>query len=518
MSRWARRAPCCSRASSLPGLVALAHRRRRRRGRARSTATRYLARSGRFASRAGGREQVAFYLRGRARSATAPKRRRACCAAAAGASCSSATRDALQSLEQSTGNEAIDRLINRNLLFAYFYARRPRARRRAVLSRSHARAVERPRRDGARLGSAHVDDSGGAARRSAARARAAAAHVRAARLRAGPRRPLPRRHAVRAGLRARGRRELRRSRPTDTFATRATIASSTSRRSPTRCISRAEDLDARRDKRVPLYSTEVSPSGAPAAHPFTLHANAAAAQALDVLRRTLDEETARGLQDPDAVRAAINAPLRRRDDGQPRDVRVGDRSRGHRRRWTTIRRRRCSGCRCIEAVARQDSTYRRTVKQIDVTPHLVRAAVRAAGRPGRDERYLQWLRRAPLDGGLAAEVVDADGTRGRERRRCVAVGTARVDGVVRGERAWGAAVGGLDRGRVRLRLARSASIYFGARGNSSVGRAQPCQGWGRGFESRFPLSRGEGRVEGCSLALPLFRAKSHCSASAQTAL
>ena len=27
----------------------------------------------------------------------------------------------------------------------------------------------------------------------------------------------------------------------------------------------------------------------------------------------------------------------------------------------------------------------------------------------------------------------------------------------------------------------------GFRGNSSVGRAQPCQGWGRGFESRFPL-------------------------------
>ena len=26
-------------------------------------------------------------------------------------------------------------------------------------------------------------------------------------------------------------------------------------------------------------------------------------------------------------------------------------------------------------------------------------------------------------------------------------------------------------------------------GNSSVGRAQPCQGWGRGFESRFPLQR-----------------------------
>ena len=26
-----------------------------------------------------------------------------------------------------------------------------------------------------------------------------------------------------------------------------------------------------------------------------------------------------------------------------------------------------------------------------------------------------------------------------------------------------------------------------SRGNSSVGRAQPCQGWGREFETRFPL-------------------------------
>ena len=155
----------------------------------------------------GGREQVAFYL------AVGPERDGA--EATGGVlrrrgwrELLSSTRDALQSLEQSTGNEAMDRLINRNLLFAYFYARRPRARRRAVLSRSHARAVERPRRDGARLGSADVDDSRGATRRSVARARAVAPHVRAARLRAGPRRALSRRHAVRAGLRARGRREL----------------------------------------------------------------------------------------------------------------------------------------------------------------------------------------------------------------------------------------------------------------------------------------------------------------------
>ena len=32
-------------------------------------------------------------------------------------------------------------------------------------------------------------------------------------------------------------------------------------------------------------------------------------------------------------------------------------------------------------------------------------------------------------------------------------------------------------------------------GNSSAGRAQPCQGWGRGFESRFPLQLTLGYAE-----------------------
>ena len=41
---------------------------------------------------------------------------------------------------------------------------------------------------------------------------------------------------------------------------------------------------------------------------------------------------------------------------------------------------------------------------------------------------------------------------------------------------------GLDAPKVGMRKHRGLK-----RGNSSVGRAQPCQGWGRGFESRFPL-------------------------------
>ena len=41
--------------------------------------------------------------------------------------------------------------------------------------------------------------------------------------------------------------------------------------------------------------------------------------------------------------------------------------------------------------------------------------------------------------------------------------------------------------RVRVSFSSPETIC----GNSSVGRAQPCQGWGREFESRFPLKSSE---------------------------
>ena len=37
-------------------------------------------------------------------------------------------------------------------------------------------------------------------------------------------------------------------------------------------------------------------------------------------------------------------------------------------------------------------------------------------------------------------------------------------------------------------------------GNSSVGRAQPCQGWGREFEPRFPLTSRKAVEEISSIA------------------
>ena len=49
-------------------------------------------------------------------------------------------------------------------------------------------------------------------------------------------------------------------------------------------------------------------------------------------------------------------------------------------------------------------------------------------------------------------------------------------------------------GMPELFRAAAENLDYEIGGNSSVGRAQPCQGWGREFESRFPLKacRSEG--------------------------
>jgi hypothetical protein len=41
---------------------------------------------------------------------------------------------------------------------------------------------------------------------------------------------------------------------------------------------------------------------------------------------------------------------------------------------------------------------------------------------------------------------------------------------------------------VALKISATKRFFYQVNcGNSSAGRAQPCQGWGREFESRFPL-------------------------------
>ena len=167
-----------------------------------------------------------------------------------------------------------------------------------------------------------------------------------------------------------------------------------------------DDLRDRRDARVPLYSTDVLPSGAPAPYPFTLHANAAVAHALHILRRTLDEQTSRDVEDPAAVRAAIRRHFVPDRETKSRLSSAIDLAGQHANDdepsasalWLPL----------FEVMDGTDSLYRRTVKAI---PPDRSSLVRQTGRLlGPDaSAVLEWLRRAPLHGGLAAEVVDENG-------------------------------------------------------------------------------------------------------------
>ena len=168
----------------------------------------------------------------------------------------------------------------------------------------------------------------------------------------------------------------------------------------------SDDLAARRDQQVPLYSTEVVPSGNPAPLPYTLHGNAVVAMALDVLRRTLDEETARDVQDPEAVRAALKRHFARDREGKAVYASAIDLNGNavveddpfasiH---WLPV----------YDVVDRNESTYRRSVRAASTDQRfLVQQCARLLG-PDAGE-VMKWIRRAPLDDGFAAEQVDESG-------------------------------------------------------------------------------------------------------------
>ena len=168
----------------------------------------------------------------------------------------------------------------------------------------------------------------------------------------------------------------------------------------------SDDITARRDEQVPLYGTEVMPSGKPAPHPYTLHGNAAVALALDVFKRTLDEEAAAEVQDPAAVRAALRRHFAVDRGGKARlatsvdlsgNVSLDDDPVGS-LLWLPL----------YEALDRDDSLYRRSVKAISPDTGVVLSQLARLLGPDAGD-VLAWLRRAPLDNGVAAELVDADG-------------------------------------------------------------------------------------------------------------
>ena len=214
------------------------------------------------------------------------------------------TREALRSLEQSTGSDAIDRLVNRNLLFAYFYAVA-----RALDDAHYYLVRTRAPWNGRGL---TVRDWEALAWTLPAVQLADAALARELLLRACELHGYAPGQGVHyldgtlfePGFSLEGAASYAiavdryiRGTDDDQIGEEPVVAD-------TLYLS-SDDLATRRDRNVPLFTTEVTLSGAPSTQPFTLHGNAVAAQALDVFRRTLDEEAARDVEDPDAVRAAL---------------------------------------------------------------------------------------------------------------------------------------------------------------------------------------------------------------------
>jgi hypothetical protein len=169
-----------------------------------------------------------------------------------------------------------------------------------------------------------------------------------------------------------------------------------------------DELVARRHRTLPLYATDVVPGGAPAPHPYTLHANATAAMALEVFRRTLDEETAKDVEDPEAVRAAVRKHFVVAGDGGSVYARAADllgaKSEGDEPMASVGWLPRYEFC------PRTEATYKRSAAALGFGTGdrwLVQQCARLMGPEAG--QVLAWLRRAALDQGIAAEVVDADG-------------------------------------------------------------------------------------------------------------
>jgi len=316
-----------------------------------------------------------------------------------------ATREALSALEQATGSDAMDRIVNRNLLFAYFYGvgrGLDDAHYYLVRSRAPWHGMGCTVRDWEALmwtlPAVQLADS----------ALARELLVRACEL-----------HGYAPGQ---GVHYLDGTlfQPGFSIEGPAAFAIATDRYirdsndeqivedpvvAETLYLA-SDDIAARRDERVPLFSTEVMPSGAPAPYPFTLHGNAVVALALEVFRRTLDEEAAAAVEDPAAVRAALRRHFAVDRGGKARlaaaidlagntsldDDPVGSLV------WLPL----------YEALDRDDSLYRRSVRAIEGgSGALLPQIARLLGPDAQDA--LGWLRRAPLDQGIAAELVDEDG-------------------------------------------------------------------------------------------------------------
>ena len=352
----------------------------------------------------GARDEVAFYI------AAGPERDGAIATSAAMRRRGwqwllAATRDALAALQQSTGSESLDRLVNQNLLFAYFYAvGRALDDAHFYLMRTrvpwHPAGVTMREWDALMmtLPAVQLADPGLA------------------------RELLLRMCELHGYAPGRGTHYFDGTMFEPAFSLegaaayvlavdRYTLESKDEQIVDDPVLADTlylvnDELAERRHGELPLYSTEVTPSGAVAPLPYTVHANGVAAAALDILRRTLDEETARDVPDGEAVRAALQRTFARTDEGRKTLCTALDLAGAESRvddpvgslLWLPL----------YGAIEPEDTMFRRTARGL-ATPTAELSTILARLCGPDSVSVLEWLRRAPLDGGLAAEFVDSDG-------------------------------------------------------------------------------------------------------------
>lgn len=169
-----------------------------------------------------------------------------------------------------------------------------------------------------------------------------------------------------------------------------------------------DDIAGRRHQQLALYSTEVNPDGTVPEFDYTTHGNAVVALALDVLKHTLDEKTADKVEDPATVRAAL---LRHFTVDGPggKQVLVASSSLDGIASSAGSPTQSMYWLPYYDLLGRDDSLYRRTVKRLDAASpvEVFARCARVLGPSGGEA--LEWLRRAPLDNGVACEIVDEEG-------------------------------------------------------------------------------------------------------------
>ena len=273
----------------------------------------------------------------------------------------SATRDALRDLEQTTGHEALDRPDQSQPVARLLLRRRPRAGRRALLSRADADAVARRTASRSANGKSLTWTIPAVQLADASLARELL--LRACEVHG---------YAPGSGVRYLDGTLFEPGFCLEAAASYALAVDRYIRETNDDQIVdepvladtlylASEDVAARRDRRYSALRHGGYARRAARGAPVHAPRQRRRAQALDVFRRTLDEQTARDVQDPEAVRAALKRHFARDQEGKStyasaidlngdavldrRSARVGA-------CWLPV----------YDVVDRNESTYRRTVR------------------------------------------------------------------------------------------------------------------------------------------------------------